>query len=255
MNLKALLKKILPGPVLHLIYVVRSFSLVRGRFKYRQDGLYTMHAIDFLEEPKFVEAYALGRQAGIFQDSKIHYRAWVACWAGLKARTLPGDYVECGVYRGALSRMVMHYADFKNLSDKKFYLVDTFAGIPAESISAEEKLHGRLAGVFDESYEAVRETFREFDNVRIVRGKVPEVLQEVPAQKVCYLSLDMNCAEPEIAAAEYFWPKMVSGAVMVLDDYGFDTHEVQKRMFDEFAERQRVKILPMPTGQGLLFKP
>lgn len=255
MSLKGLLKKVLPEFILRPIYLARSYSVVRGRLTYRQDGLYTTHNTDFLREPRFVEAYERGRQAGIFQDSTIHYRAYVACWAGLKGRDLDGDYVECGVYRGAMSRMVMHYVGFKELRHKKFYLLDTFAGIPASSITEEERTYGRRAGVFAETFDVVKATFREFDNVVLVRGEIPETLSKVPAQKVCYLSLDMNCAGPELSAAEFFWPKMVSGAVIVLDDYGFDTHQVQKRVFDDFASRKGVKVLPVPTGQGLIFKP
>ena len=65
----------------------------------------------------------------------------------------------------------------------------------------------------------------------------------------------MNCAVPEIAAAEYFWDKLVSGAVIVLDDYGWVCHIEQKLAFDEFASRKNVQVLVLPTGQGLIFKP
>jgi hypothetical protein len=65
----------------------------------------------------------------------------------------------------------------------------------------------------------------------------------------------MNNVMPEIAAAEYFWDKLVSGAVMVLDDYGFGTHVEQKLGFDAFAARKGVQVLSLPTGQGLIFKP
>jgi O-methyltransferase len=77
----------------------------------------------------------------------------------------------------------------------------------------------------------------------------------VRAEKVCYLSIDMNCAEPEIAAAEFFWDKMVTGAAMILDDYGWLGQGVQKRAFDDFARRKRVPLLCLPTGQGLILKP
>ncbi len=137
---------------------------------------------------------------------------------------------------------------------KRFYLLDTFNGFPDASLTDEESRRRRPAD-FGDSLAAVRETFREFPNVVIVPGTVPETLAAVNADKVCYLSLDMNAAAPEIAAAEYFWPKMSSGAVIVLDDYGWPYHEVQKREFDAFAERHGVKVLPMPTGQGLIFKP
>ena len=251
---KDLLKKVLPTFLLQAIYRVRSYSLVEGKLTYRQDGLYTTCNTDFLEEPTFVEAFALGRQAGILNDTPINYRAYVACWAALKGRDLDGDFVECGVYRGAMSRMIVHYVDFTGLPHKRFYLLDTFSGFPASSLTDEERRRRRPAD-FGDTLDAVRATFQSFPNVVIVPGTVPDTLPAVKAEKICYLSLDMNAVAPEIAAAETFWPRMSSGAVIVLDDYGWPFHEPQKRAFDAFAARRGVAVLPMPTGQGLIFKP
>jgi len=251
---KAFLKKILPNFILFPIYWLRSYSLVQGKLTYRQDGLYATCNTDFLREPKFAEAFRLGREAGILNDTPIHYRAYIACWAALKGRDLEGDFVECGVYRGAMSRMIAHYLDFQDLPQKHFYLLDTYSGVPLESFSAEE-LSIRRPAKYEESYEQVRQTFSAYPNVTIVRGMIPYTLTEVKSDKVAYLSLDMNAAAPEIAAAEYFWPKMVSGAVIVLDDYGWAGNDVQRREFDAFAARNGARVLPMPTGQGLIFKP
>lgn len=44
-----------------------------------------------------------------------------------RVRNKEGDFVECGVNRGGLSRAVMHYVDFERL-DKQFWLLDTFEG-------------------------------------------------------------------------------------------------------------------------------
>jgi O-methyltransferase len=251
---KRVLKKALPNFILQPIYRLLGSSLVEGRLTYRQDGLYTTCDTEFLQEPMFLEAFALGRQAGILNDSKINYRAYVACWAALKGRDLEGDFVECGVYRGAMSRMIVHYIGFEKMPRKRLYLLDTFSGFPASCLTDEERRRRRPAD-FGDTLDAVRATFRDFPNVVIVPGTVPETLSSVDAEKVCYLSLDMNAAMPEIAAAKYFWPRMSSGAVMVLDDYGWPFHEVQKQEFDAFAADRGVKVLPMPTGQGLIFKP
>src|SRR5260221_765837 len=155
---KAFLKKVLPRFILLPIYWLRSYKLVKGKLTYRQDGLYATCNTDFLREPKFVEAFRLGREAGILNDTPIHYRAYIACWAAMKGRDLEGDFVECGVYRGAMSRMVAHYVDFHELPKKRFYLLDTFSGIPRESLSEEEVL-SRRAAEFEESYERVKQTF------------------------------------------------------------------------------------------------
>ena len=65
----------------------------------------------------------------------------------------------------------------------------------------------------------------------------------------------MNCVGPARATAEYFWANLVSGAAMVIDDYGWSEHFAQKTAFDEFAKAKAVSILSLPTGQGVLLKP
>ena len=62
----------------------------------------------------------------------------------------------------------------------------------------------------------------DFDrrNVKIIVGAVPETLSQVGAARVAFLHLDMNCAPPEVAAAEYFWHKMVPGAFLLLEASG-----------------------------------
>jgi hypothetical protein len=97
--------------------------------------------------------------------------------------------------------------------------------------------------------------FAPFPQARLVRGKVPESLATVPIDRVCYLSLDMNLVVPETAAIHYFWDRLVPGAPVVLDDYGWLGYEAQKTAMDEFAAGKGLKVLPLPTGQGLLIKP
>jgi hypothetical protein len=65
----------------------------------------------------------------------------------------------------------------------------------------------------------------------------------------------MNCVIPEIKAAEYFWDRMMSGGMILLDDYGWHGFEEQKKGFDKFAMERGVQVLTLPTGQGLIIKP
>jgi predicted O-methyltransferase YrrM len=76
----------------------------------------------------------------------------------------------------------------------------------------------------------------------------------VEIKEVAYLSIDMNIAYPERAAIEHFWPRIVPGGVVVLDDYAFAGYDEQRRSMDEFARHAGVPILTLPTGQGLLIK-
>jgi len=231
------------------------WEFIPGPFTYNQDGLATVHNCDFLNDPHFQEAYRLGEQTGSWKGGQPLWRAYVMCWAADKASRLEGDFVECGVNRGGYSRTVMHFVDFPKLG-KTFYLLDTFRGLEDKLISDAERKRGiaQLYGdYYQECYDAVCKTFEGLPAV-IVRGVVPQTLPRVNAAKVCYLSIDMNCAAPEIAAAEYFWDKLVPGAIIVLDDYGWEAHYEQKVAFDRFATQKGVMVLGLPTGQGLIFK-
>jgi hypothetical protein len=179
----------------------------------------------------------------------------VCCWAAKHAKRLEGDFVECGVNTGILSLAACNYIDF-NSTGKRFYLFDTFCGIPEHQVQGDETKHVQKtnASYYEECYDVAKRNFKPFPGAVFVRGCIPETLTVERIEKVSYLSIDMNIMEPEIAAIEFFWDKLVTGAPVVLDDYGFKPHRRQKDAFDAFAKRKGVEILTLPTGQGLLLK-
>ena len=252
--IKNILRRVIPHTVITSIETLKYGRLVRGPLTYNQDGLATRHNCDFMNDSHFIESYNRGKQTGSWGEFDIHYRAYIACWVANKVKNLEGDFIECGVNKGGLALTVMNYINFKFLP-KNFYLLDTFCGLSDEYISKEERKHYIRAGGYDECYNDVLRTFSDFKNVEIIRGTVPDTLPSVQAKKVCFISIDMNCMEPEIAAAEFFWDKLISGGVIVLDDYGWSGHIIQKHAFDDFASRKGVQVLSLPTGQGLIFKP
>ena len=215
-----------------------------------EDGLSTVHNVEFLKDENFLKAYAAAEKQHSGRDMK--WRSHVAQWAGYQASLLDGDFVECGVNRAFLSTSVIESINFKSMKDKNFYLVDTYCGIVEDLLTDEDR--AAHWNEYPDVYDFVVDSFKDFDNVHVIKGAVPDILPSVPAEKVAYLSIDMNCVAPERAALEYFWPKMVTGGLIIIDDYLFRGHEAQKKSADEFAESVGARILSMPTGQGLLIK-
>jgi Methyltransferase domain len=92
-------------------------------------------------------------------------------------------------------------------------------------------------------------------NVNIIEGSVPTTLPLVQTDEIAYLHLDMNSSAPELAALNSFWERLVPGAVVLPDDYGYRGYEAQKRALDALARRLDVSIASLPTGQSLLIGP
>lgn len=257
MILSKFAEKLLPHRVFHSLRMLKNpqsyFQM--ENVTYNQDGLISIHNCDFMKDENFIRAYQKGENLDSWWKGQIQWRVHILFWAVTRALQLEGDFVECGVNRGGFARSIIEYVDFGRIKDKKYYLLDTFEGLLEEYISAEEKAYGINEYEYAECYEEVKKTFGDYQNVVLVKGAVPDTLSEVKSEKVSFLSIDMNCVEPEIAAAEFFWDKLVSGAAIVLDDYGWAKHILQKKAFDKFAAEKGVPILSLPTGQGLILKP
>ncbi|MFO1043995.1 MAG: TylF/MycF/NovP-related O-methyltransferase [Planctomycetaceae bacterium] len=240
-----------------------GYSLYRSRRgrTYEHDGLITDHNHDFVRDPHFDSAYRRGVQAS-HVDYQIEWRTHIALWAAFTASKLPGDFVECGVNWGFLSSAIMEYLDWNSLG-RHFFLLDTFNGLSEDLLNEEERAAGAAEnsrrmvqrGKYNADVETVRRNFSGWQNVKIIQGAVPGTLSQVTTDRVAYLHIDMNCAAPEVAALEFFWPKLVPGAMVLLDDYGFPQHEPQKRAIDACAEKFGVMAASLPTGQGLIIKP
>ena len=260
--IKNYLKKFLPSSLLKIIrlYKLRSEKIIilpKVELTYAQDFLYTYHNADFMKEERFIYSYNLGKQTdhGLLIGDDIHWRIHVLCWAATHCQNLPGDFVDCGVGSGIFAKAIINYIDF-NKTQKKYYLLDTFYGLDEKYCTKKEMERNKKMGyVFRTGlYEEVERTFKD-DNVKIIKGAVPDTLNQINTNQICFISIDMNCVKPEIAALNFFWEKLVPGGIIILDDYGYPGCVEQKNAHDLFAKSKDVMILSLPTCQGLIIKP
>ena len=238
-----------------------GLEIYYARHRYSQDGLFTVHSAAFRDLPEFRAAYQRGIDASLGVDPEFEWRVHVAIWAARTALRVEGAFVECGVNAGFISSAILHALNWNTLG-RPCYLVDTWEGPPLEQYSAAEVAEGRVdvaraaldAGAYVCDFDRVRSNFAEWPEVRLVRGPVPRVLSEFDTVRAAFLHIDMNSAAPEVAALEFFWPRMDAGGVILLDDYACAGHEQQKHAMDELAKGLGADILSLPTGQGVIIK-
>jgi hypothetical protein len=63
----------------------------------------------------------------------------------------------------------------------------------------------------------------------------------------------MNGSEPERAALEYFYDRVVSGGVIYFDDYGWGYPELRKVVDNFFADKPE-ELLHFPSGNSIVVK-
>jgi len=251
--MKELLRRVMPASLKRWVKDQVLHDQPLPSWTYAEDGLCTMHVADFLNDPRFQKAYAAGKATGAWPEGDLRWRVYTALWAARQAEKLSGDFVECGVHLGGLATAILTDLNWQQSPGRHFYLLDTFNGFPADQRNVAAEVH--RDDYLDDVWPQVQRHFSKYPAAKLIRGAIPQTLSEVTTQQIAYLSIDMNCAEPEVAALEYFWPRMVSGGIVLLDDYAFaEAYRRQKEAIERWAKPLSLPILSLPTGQGLLIK-
>lgn len=183
-----------------------------------------------------------------------HWNLQTVLWAAQQARSLPGDFVELGVYKGHTTKFLAEYLDFASWP-KRWWLYDTFEGIPQDQLDPGRE--GLTAANYGEmfSFEEVRDRFAATANIQVIKGRVPEVFAETCPDAISFVHIDLNNATAEIGALDALYDRLVPGAVIVFDDFCWSSSHAQARAETEWFRARQLAIFPLPTGQGLFVKP
>lgn len=172
---------------------------------------------------------------------------------------IPGDFVECGVWRGGNAILAKKIFEHLN-SDKKVWMFDTFEGMTAPTnvdieainqISAKNKFDESQTNTHNEwCYASLEDVQKNCSNsgidiaaLKFIKGDVCDTLKKpdnVP-DHISVLRLDTDWYESTRAELEVLYPKLSNGGVLIIDDYGH--WEGARKAVDEYFSLQKYKPL------------
>jgi O-methyltransferase len=212
---------------------------------YTGDNLITYNRnLSFLEDQSFMAAF--NKHATTDVEQAILWRMSIVLWGARNGLKLEGDFVECACYKGTTVRILCDTLGFAGL-DKRYFLYDLFDHDPAMS-------HHAMPEHSKELFQSVKDRFADTPNVIVTQGSVPQVLSTVAPEKIAFMHLDLNNADAEVGALDVLFERMVPGAVLVLDDYGWLGYRAQKLAEDPWFAARGYFVMELPTGQGMVIK-
>ncbi len=171
---------------------------------------------------------------------------------------IPGDMVECGVWKGGSMLAVALMLRRLGVNDRRLHLFDTFDGmtppgdrdIDFRGSSAKEQLADTdkwtdliwAASSLEEVRATMATSQYNADNIRYVQGSVEETLPSEALESISLLRLDTDWYASTRAELVHLYPRLVPGGVLIIDDYGhwkgaqeavdeyFRLHEIQMRL-------------------------
>jgi predicted O-methyltransferase YrrM len=148
---------------------------------------------------------------------------------------IPGDFVECGVWRGGSAMMIAYVLKKMGVTDRKIYLYDTFAGMSeptkADSAKGDEVLatwKERQKGSVNEwCYASLTDVKQNMGSTNYpsemlvyVEGKVENTIPSVAPEQIALLRLDTDWYESTKHELEHLFPRLAKAGVLIIDDYG-----------------------------------
>ena len=186
-----------------------------------------------------------------------HYLVyWSATIATRFSKTSSCNFVEAGTCDGLTIKFAI--SALENEIDRdtnyKIYLYDAWDAMKLEHLTTKESgAEGHYSYLSIDRTKANLKRFEE--HCEFIKGYIPEVFSENPGPSdLSWLHIDLNSSMPTQKTLEQFVPKLLSGGVVLFDDYGHGGYSETKKVADEFFSEKDGILMPLPTGQAIFFK-
>lgn len=216
-----------------------------ARILYLRDSLagrdqYSLRTLLRIDEERraFCEEYRATSRAGRVRNDdldnlgfqhtmigRLRLENLAACLEEIHRSNVPGDVIECGVWRGGASIFMRGFLKAYGISDRTVWVADSFAGVPASSLpqDAGTDLSASQYPALAISIETVRDLFARYDllddQVHFLAGWFRDTLPEAPIRSLALLRLDGDLYESTWDALSALYPKLASGGFTIVDDY------------------------------------
>lgn len=176
-----------------------------------------------------------------------------------------GAIVECGVFKGT---SLVRFAGFRELLDKeqgrKIVAFDTFGDFPGTDFTPDKRLRNKLiadAGSQSISTSQLMDVLCHKESgvgVELVAGDinqtVPDYVRSNPGLRIALLNIDVDIYEPTVTILKYLYPLVVSGGIVMLDDYGVFPGET-KAVDEYFNGKIEINKLSYSKTPRYIIKP
>lgn len=142
---------------------------------------------------------------------------------------LPGDVADLGAYRGGCSLILRRLAP-----NKELHIFDTWAGNPFDDPLCHHK-KGEWVARLDECKAIVGENERTHYH----EGVFPGTAADLKDRMFSFVMIDPDTYPAVRDAIEFFWPRMVQGGKLFIDDWNWEpTAGVEKAVREAFRDDQ-----------------
>jgi len=149
--------------------------------------------------------------------------------ATVLAEDIPGDLMECGVWRGGATIFMRGLLRAYGVQERSVWVADSFVGLPSTKTDEFplDQEWTPMTGALAVPLETVRRNFAVFDlldeQVKFLPGWFADTLPGAPIEQIAVLRLDGDLQESTWSALEALYDRVAPGGFVIIDDYVFES--------------------------------
>lgn len=167
----------------------------------------------------------------------------------LNENQIPGDFVECGTYKGGSAAVLS-----TRLGERHLWLYDSFQGLPPTNEKDGEDAKwwiGECVGTIAD-LKAVMNTVGTSETAYTIKpGWFETTFQQELPEQIALLHCDADWYDSVMLVLETFYPRISPGGCIVLDDFGY--WEGCREAFYDFCQRHGEKPVLERVGPDQAF--
>jgi hypothetical protein len=164
-----------------------------------------------------------------------------------------GDVAECGTYKGASAFFLARHIQRAALN-KKLFLFDSFEGLSQpESVDQSYWKESDLTSHFNDVSTALA-PLGPTSFVEVYKGWIPTRFAEVANRRFCFVHIDVDLYRPTLESIAFFYPRMSTRGLILLDDYGFASCPGVTQAVDEFMAGKPEPIINLASGGAFIVR-
>jgi O-methyltransferase len=174
------------------------------------------------------------------------------------SNNIPGDFVECGVWKGGSAMLIAKTLLQLGVTDRKIYLYDTYEGMSepsAKDVDFKDESADKLLNSSDKFDEKSMWCYSSIDEVKnnlvstnypaqnlvFIKGKVEDTIPQSIPSKISLLRLDTDWYESTYHEFVHLYPLLSLQGVLIIDDYGH--WKGAREATDNYFKENNIRIL------------
>ena len=207
-----------------------------------------MFAEDYTKEDSEIMDYVIGYTG----TTNPEIKSLIESTKYIIQNNISGSFVECGVWRGGSTMVMIRTLQQLGVDDREVFLFDTFEGMTkptkhdvrisgsvASDLYEHDQLGNSVVSLNTVKKNVLQTNYNE-KLISFIKGSVENTIPEHSPDVIALLRLDTDWYESTKHELENLFPLLSTGGIILIDDYGL--WKGAKKATDEYFAKNNIRI-------------